>query len=320
MVDTTVQTLVIATRGSALALWQATHVQEGIAQVPSRLEIVRTTGDHITDVPLARIGGRGLFTRELDAAVLDGRADCAVHSLKDLPTRLADGLTLAAILEREDARDAWLAADGFTTIDRIAAGSRVGTSSLRRRAQLLARRPDLDVRDVRGNLDTRLTKLKDGQYDALILALAGLRRLGRADAVTQVLRSPEWLPAPGQGAVAVVARTGDEPTLQLLASLDHQDTRTAVSAERALLRHLEGGCQVPIGTHACIVGGRVRMDAVVADPDGHTVLRASGDADVGEAADLGIGLARKLLDDGAHRILDQLRGSESDDVPAVTLP
>lgn len=310
----------IATRGSSLALWQATHVQEGIAQIESCLEVVRTTGDHITDVPLSRIGGRGLFTRELDTAVLDGRADCAVHSLKDLPTQLAPGLALAAVLEREDARDAWLAADGFTTIDRIPAGSRVGTSALRRRAQLLARRPDLDVRDIRGNLDTRLAKLKDGDYDALILALAGLRRLGRADAVTQVLRSPEWLPAPGQGAVAVVARADDATALEALAPLDHADTRIAVTAERALLRHLEGGCQVPIGTHACIVDGRIRMDAVVADPDGRDVLRTSGEAGIEDAWDLGISLARRLLDDGAHRILDQLRNSGSEDVPPVTLP
>jgi hydroxymethylbilane synthase len=312
--------LTIATRGSALALWQATHVQEGIAHMASRLEVVRTTGDHITDVPLSRIGGRGLFTRELDTAVLDGRADCAVHSLKDLPTQLAQGLTLAAVLEREDARDAWLAADGFTTIDRMPAGSRVGTSSLRRRAQLLARRPDLDVRDVRGNLDTRLAKLKDGDFDALILALAGLRRLGRADAVTQVLRSPEWLPAPGQGAVAVVARAEDTGVIQALMLLDHAETRAAVTAERALLRHLEGGCQVPIGTHACIVHGRIRMDAVVADPDGQTVLRTSGEAGVDEAAALGIDLAQRLIDDGAHRILDQLRSTANDNVPTVTPP
>ena len=320
MVDTASGVLTIATRGSALALWQATHVQEGIAHMASRLEVVRTTGDHITDVPLSRIGGRGLFTRELDTAVLDGRADCAVHSLKDLPTQLAQGLTLAAVLEREDARDAWLAADGFTTIDRMPAGSRVGTSSLRRRAQLLARRPDLDVRDVRGNLDTRLAKLKDGDFDALILALAGLRRLGRADAVTQVLRSPEWLPAPGQGAVAVVARAEDTGVIQALMLLDHAETRAAVTAERALLRHLEGGCQVPIGTHACIVHGRIRMDAVVADPDGQTVLRTSGEAGVDEAAALGIDLAQRLIDDGAHRILDQLRSTANDNVPTVTPP
>ncbi len=315
----------IATRGSILALWQANHVAAAVRaagpDVETRLEIVRTTGDRITDVPLSLIGERGLFTGELDNALLDGRADAAVHSLKDLPTAIPDGLMIAAILQREDARDAWLARDGAATLQSLPRGAVVGTSSLRRRALLLAARPDLDVNDVRGNLDTRLAKLADGLYDAMILALAGLRRLGREDAVTQLLDAPDWLPAPGQGAIAVVTRADDARTQALLKPLQHNDTTLAVTAERALLRTLEGGCQVPIGALATVIDGMLTLHAIVADPDGGQLVRAARDQSVNDdPLTLGRDLAAIMLQQGAASILDRLRLQSTGSAPPVAAP
>jgi hydroxymethylbilane synthase len=303
----------IATRGSLLALWQARHVAKSLAEhhggPEATLDVVTTTGDRITDVPLSQIGERGIFTRELDVAILSGRADCAVHSLKDLPTTLPEGLVIAAILEREDARDAWLAADGRSRMHELQAGARVGTSSLRRRALLQAARPDLDVVDVRGNLDTRLEKLSRGHCDAMILALAGIRRLGRESVVTEALDATQWIPAPGQGAIAVVARTEDRAVREQLAILDHAQTATAVVAERTLLRALEGGCQVPIGAFATVSENGIALHAVVADPDAPRVVRGMLTGPRSEPERLGDGLASRMLADGADAILQRLRAS-----------
>src|SRR5450755_1221269 len=238
--------LVIASRGSQLALWQARWVaaQLSAAGHPCRIEIVKTTGDKITDVPLAKVGTKGLFTKEIEEALLDGRADLAVHSLKDLPTELPAGLVLAAVPPREDPRDAVV---GKKLAD-LPLGAKVGTSSLRRAAQLRQLRPDLQVESVRGNLDTRLRKLDEGQYDAILLAAAGLKRLGWGDRIAEILAPEKMCPAVGQGALAIETRAGSTA----VAALDHADTHIAVMAERAVLAALGGGCQVPIGAYATV--------------------------------------------------------------------
>ncbi len=290
--------LVIASRGSQLALWQARWVAAQLAAAghPCRIEIVKTTGDKITDVPLAKVGSKGLFTKEIEEALLDGRADLAVHSLKDLPTELPEGLVLAAVPEREDPRDAVV---GRKLAD-LPLGAKVGTSSLRRAAQLRQLRPDLQVESVRGNLDTRLRKLDEGQYDAILLAAAGLKRLGWGDRIAEILPPEQMCPAVGQGALAIETRAGFEK----VAMLDHADTHIAVVAERAVLAALGGGCQVPIGAYAAVSEGRVRVLAIVAAPDGTQVIRAEAEGEVADAADVGARLAADLLERGAREILE----------------
>ena len=290
--------LVIASRGSQLALWQARWVaaQLSAAGHPCRIEIIKTTGDKITDVPLAKVGTKGLFTKEIEEALLDGRADLAVHSLKDLPTELPEGLVLAAVPEREDPRDAVV---GRKLAD-LPLGAKVGTSSLRRAAQLRQLRPDLQVESVRGNLDTRLRKLDEGQYDAILLAAAGLKRLGWGDRIAEILPPEQMCPAVGQGALAIETRAGFDG----VAMLDHADTHTAVMAERGVLRALGGGCQVPIGAYATVSQGRVRLLAIVAAPDGSQVVRAEAEGPAAEAAEIGARLAADLLARGARQILE----------------
>ena len=315
----------IASRGSALALWQAEHVK-GRLEAAHRglsveIEVVRTTGDRITDVPLSRIGDKGLFTKEVDGALLDGRAHLAVHSLKDVPTRLEAGLALGAIAEREDPRDALVVAPGRPrTLAELPAGARVGTSSLRRRSQLLHARRDLVVDDLRGNLDTRLARVADGDYDAVILAYAGIRRLGRADAVASLLGPPEWLPAVGQGALGIAIRADDDETRATVAMLDHAPTRQATAAERAFLRRLEGGCQVPIGALGEVVGGRLRLQGLVAALDGRTVLRGEREGDPADAEAVGDGLAAQLREEGAGVILERIRAVSPRDLPGASPP
>ncbi len=289
--------LVIASRGSQLALWQARWVagQLSAAGHPCRIEIVKTTGDKITDVPLAKVGTKGLFTKEIEEALLDGRAHLAVHSLKDLPTELPEGLVLAAVPEREDPRDAVVG----KTLANLPLGAKVGTSSLRRAAQLRQLRPDLKVESVRGNLDTRLRKLDEGQYDAILLAAAGLKRLGWGDRIAEILPPELMCPAVGQGALAIETRAGFDK----VAMLDHADTHTAVMAERALLGALGGGCQVPIGAYATVSEGRVRLLAIVAAPDGTQVIRAEAEGPAAEAAAIGARVAADLLERGARQIL-----------------
>jgi hydroxymethylbilane synthase len=290
--------LVIASRGSQLALWQARWVaaQLTAAGHPCRIEIIKTTGDKITDVPLAKVGTKGLFTKEIEEALLDGRAHLAVHSLKDLPTELPEGLVLAAVPEREDPRDAVV---GKKLAD-LPEGARVGTSSLRRAAQLRQLRPGLQVESVRGNLDTRLRKLDEGQYDAILLAAAGLKRLGWGDRIAEILPPEQMCPAVGQGALAIETCAGFEG----VAMLDHADTHTAVMAERAVLGALGGGCQVPIGAYATVSEGRIHVLAIVAAPDGTKVIRAEAEGASAEAAQIGARLAADLLQRGARRILE----------------
>jgi hydroxymethylbilane synthase len=279
-------------------LWQARWVaaQLSAAGQECRIEIIKTTGDKITDVPLAKVGTKGLFTKEIEEALLDGRAHLAVHSLKDLPTELPEGLVLAAIPEREDPRDAMVG----RTLANLPLGAKVGTSSLRRAAQLRQLRPDLQVESIRGNLDTRLRKLDEGLYDAILLAAAGLKRLGWGDRIAEILSPEQMCPAVGQGALAIEARAGFDGAKML----DHADTRTAVLAERGVLGALGGGCQVPIGAYATVSAGRVHILAIVAAPDGTQVIRAEAEGPAAEASLIGASLAAELLTRGARQILE----------------
>jgi hydroxymethylbilane synthase len=293
--------LTIASRGSQLALWQAHWVLSRLAEagLESRIEIIKTTGDKITDVPLAKVGTKGLFTKEIEEALLDGRADLAVHSLKDLPTELPQGLVLAAVPEREDPRDAILG----RRLDDLPAGARVGTSSLRREAQLRHKRPDLTVEPLRGNLDTRVRKLQEGRYDAIVLAAAGLNRLGWERHIAEILPPEVMCPAIGQGALALESREAGSGR-QACAEFDHSATRAAVTAERAVLATLGGGCQVPIGANAVLRNGRLHLRAIVAAPDGGQLVSAESEALPAEAESLGRTLATELLHKGARTILD----------------
>ena len=296
-------TLVIATRGSQLALWQAQHVAARLASLghECRIEIVKTTGDQVTDVPLAKIGAKGLFTKEIEEALLDRRADLAVHSLKDLPTQLPEHLVLAAVPEREDPRDAVVGC----RIAELPRGAGVGTSSLRRSAQLRRLRADLAIEPVRGNLDTRLRKLDEGRYHAILLAAAGLKRLGWAGRIAELLEPDAMCPAAGQGALAIETRASGAG-LDAASALDHAPTRAAVTAERGALAALGGGCQVPIGAHAVVDGDRLRLLAVVASPAGDALVRLETEGAAGDAERLGRDLGERLLDAGARRILESV--------------
>jgi len=293
--------LVIASRGSQLALWQARWVQGQLAARghECRIEIIKTTGDKITDVPLAKVGTKGLFTKEIEEALLDGRADLAVHSLKDLPTELPAGLVIAAVPEREDPRDAVVG----KRLDDLANGALVGTSSLRRSAQLKKLRPDLRIESVRGNVDTRLRKLDEGQYDAIILAAAGLKRLGWGDRIAEIVPVERMCSAVGQGALAIETRASG-PGFDAVGALDDAASHTAVTAERGVLAALGGGCQVPIGAHGTVANGRIQLLAIVAAPDGSEVVRARAEGPVDEAEALGRGLGEELLSRGARQILE----------------
>ena len=301
--------LVIGSRGSQLALWQSRWVgsQLGALGVETGLEIIKTTGDKITDVPLAKVGAKGLFTKELEEALLERRIDLAVHSLKDMPTDLPGGLILAAVPEREDPRDAMVG----VRLAGLAAGARVGTSSLRRAAQLRAVRPDLQVESVRGNLDTRLRKLDEGQYEAIVLAAAGLRRLGWAHRIAELLEPNVMCPAVGQGALAIETRDGGDAAAAICARLTDETTLRCVTAERAVLRALGGGCQVPIGAHASVDGGgRMNLAAVVASPDGVQVISYHLHGSPSDAERLGAEMAARLLANGARQILDAVYGTQ----------
>ena len=299
--------LTIGSRGSQLALWQARWIQARLQSfgIESRLEIIHTTGDKITDVALSKVGTKGLFTKEIEEALLDHSIDLAVHSLKDMPTELPAGLTLAAIPEREDARDAVV---GGRLVD-LKHGSRVGTSSLRRAAQLRGTRPDLEISDIRGNLDTRLRKLDEGKYDAIVLASAGLRRLGWENRITEVLDPAVMCPAVGQGALAVETRDDSGEAREICRRLDHYETRTAVTAERAVLAAMGGGCQVPIGAHATLDGTTIRIRAIVVSPDGTQVIRKEAHGPAADAAVMGRALGDELLAEGGAKILEAVYGA-----------
>ena len=302
---------VIGSRGSKLALWQAEWVRARLAGarpgVEVRIEIVKTSGDVLRDAPLSVIGGQGAFTKELEEALLGGRVDIAVHSLKDLPTVLPDGLRVTAVTEREDPRDALvLRADANGRISSLAElprGASVGTSSQRRRAQLKHLRPDAVVRELRGNVDTRLRKLDAGDYDAVILASAGLRRLGFEGRISAALSTAEMLPAVGQGALGIETRADDADTNEIVSLLDHAPTRAACEAERALLRSLGGGCLVPIAGHATVQGARLRVEGLVAGSEGSRVLRDAVEDEVSQAVRAGEALAAKLREQGADELL-----------------
>lgn len=291
--------LVIGSRGSALAQWQANHISSKLQHLgaETKIQIIKTTGDKIQDVPLSLIGGKGLFTKEIEEALLAGTIDLAVHSLKDMPTEIPQGLTLAAIPEREDPSDALVGA----TLADLKPGVRVGTSSLRRAAQLHALNRGLVIETLRGNVDTRLRKLDQGQYDAIVLAAAGLRRLGWQDRIRELIPAEVMCPAVGQGALAIETRDDGGPAWELVKKLDHADSRTAVEAERALLAVLGGGCQVPIGAHARIQAGSIRLQAIVASPDGARVIR--GELEGTDPRIVGKELGERLLEAGAREIL-----------------
>jgi len=296
----------IATRKSPLALWQSEYVAARLRQAYPELKIelvpLSTRGDEILDRSLAAIGGKGLFLKELEIAMQRGEADCAVHSLKDVPMELESGFTLAAILARADPADA-LVSPHFASIDALPEGARVGSSSLRRQAQLRALRPDLEIRDLRGNINTRLARLDTGDYDAIILAAAGLIRLELSARIRQRLTPPDWLPAPAQGALAVECRS-DQPALrEFLSVLDDADTRCCVCAERAMNRAFGGSCHVPVGAYASLYGDQLRLDGVIGSAADGRQLRAGADAHASAAQTLGEAVAQQLLEMGAGAFL-----------------
>lgn len=298
--------LTIGTRQSLLALWQSNHIATLLREKYPECEVVLkkivTKGDRILDVPLAQIGGKGLFTKEIETELADGTIDLAVHSLKDMPTVLPEGLCLTAITERANVGDAFVS-NKYVSFEELPLGAVIGTSSLRRKAQLLAARPDLQIMDLRGNVDTRLRKLDEGLYDAIILAAAGLERLGHGDRITALIPPDVCLPAVGQGALAIEARTADDEVRSMLEFLNDLPTKQSTDAERAFLGLLEGGCQVPIGVHADVAGEQIKIDAIIAALDGRTVLRDTITGKVEDAVALGQQLGKKMLAAGGQEIL-----------------
>jgi len=315
--------VVIGTRGSKLALWQAEWVKAELQRMNPGLEIelnkIKTTGDKILDVPLAKVGGKGLFVKEIEEALLRGEADLAVHSMKDVPTDFPEGLYLAVICEREDPRDAFIAQNkqqGARRLKDLPQGATVGTSSLRRSCQLLSKRPDLKIVQLRGNLETRFRKLDEGQFDAMILATAGVKRLGWQQRITEVIEPQLSLPAIGQGAVGIECRINDEYINQLIAPLNHKETSICVRAERALLKRLQGGCQVPIAAYATIKDGRLIMDGLVGSVTGDRIIKEHLEGTIEDAETIGITLGEKLLSKGADKILAEVYGREINPIDA----
>lgn len=301
--------LKIATRQSPLALWQAEHIRARLEALHTDLKVELVTfvtqGDKILDTPLAKIGGKGLFVKELEAALLDGRADLAVHSMKDVPMALPEGLNLAVICEREDPLDAFVS-NTYNHFDELPQGAKVGTSSLRRKCQILKQRPDLEIIDLRGNVGTRLSKLDAGNYDAIILASAGLKRLGLAERIRHTIQPEFSLPAVGQGALGLECRTDDQAVLDLIQPLMHSETNACVRAERAFNAYLEGGCQVPIAGYAVLQNGQIHLEGRVGSVDGKTLLKAQRIGASENAEQLGVALAQELLAQGAGDILKAL--------------
>lgn len=304
----------IATRQSPLALWQAHYVKQHLEAFHPQLTVelvpMVTRGDVLLDTPLAKVGGKGLFVKELELAMLDGRADIAVHSLKDVPVEFPDGLGLVTICERDDPRDAFVS-NHYSTLDSLPPGSIVGTSSLRRQCQIAEQRPDLVIRSLRGNLGTRLGKLDKGEYDAIILAVAGLNRLEMQDRIRYALPPEVSLPAVGQGAVGIECRLDDERTRALLAPLNHHETAVRVSAERAMNMRLEGGCQVPIGSYAELKDNELWLRALVGAPDGSVMVRGERRGKPEDAVAMGVSLAEELLNNGARDILAEVYNGDA---------
>jgi hydroxymethylbilane synthase len=305
--------LIVGTRGSELALWQSTHVKSRLSAlfpaVPIELRVIKTLGDKILDSPLSKIADKGLFTKEIDRSLLDRTIDLAVHSLKDVPTQMPEGLSLAAVTKREDVRDVFISHPGklHASFAALPTGARIATGSLRRKSQLLHRRPDLQIVEIRGNLNTRMKRLEESDWDGMILARAGLTRLGWEERVTEILPTEVMLPAVGQGALAIETREDDETTRKFVQPLHDEATAQVVRGERALLRHLEGGCQVPIGTYGRIEGGQFQLDAFVGSIDGTRSVRGDVAGPPSESEQLGIELARELLSKGGKEILEEIR-------------
>ena len=303
------KTLRIATRKSPLALWQAEHVKSRLMEAHDGLNVelvtFTTKGDKILDTPLAKIGGKGLFVKELETAILNGDADIAAHSIKDVPMEFPEGLFLSTILEREEPCDAFVS-NKIDSVQKLPIGATIGTCSLRRKSQLLSKRPDLKIKDLRGNVNSRLQKLDDGNYDAIILACAGLIRLEMSDRIKQRISSSWILPAVGQGAVGLEAREGDEEILSLISVLNHEDTSDRITAERALNKGLEGGCQVPIASYAMLDGDTLHLQALVGEPDGSLIVQGDVSGHRSDGVKLGEELAKDLLSRGAKEILEKL--------------
>lgn len=303
------KTLKIATRQSPLALWQAEYIRDRLEQLHPQLQVELVTfvtqGDKILDTPLAKIGGKGLFVKELEAALMDGRADLAVHSMKDVPMQLPEGLALAVICEREDPFDAFVS-NNYEKFEDLPQGAKLGTSSLRRKSQILKQRPDLEVIDLRGNVGTRLSKLDAGLYDAIILASAGLKRLGLNERIRHSLTAEVSLPAVGQGALGLECRSNDEEILDLIMPLMHAETNACVRAERAFNAYLEGGCQVPIAGFATLENQTLSLEGRVGSADGQTLLRSNVQGAAEDAEKLGVQLAQNLLQQGAGELLKAL--------------
>ena len=299
----------IATRGSKLALWQAEYIADQLKQqhrdLLVELKIVKTTGDTILDIPLAKVGGKGLFVKEIEEAILSGEADLAVHSLKDVPGEIVPDLTLGVLPERGNPGDS-LVSHEFPDLASLPRGAEVGTSSLRRQAQLLSLRPDLRIKTLRGNLDTRLRKLQQGEYQAVVLASAGLERLGIGATYHYCLFPPDFLPAVGQGAMGIEFHRDNRELASILEVLDHEPTRIAVTAERAFLQEVEGGCQVPMGGYAEIKNGRIALSGFVSDPDGRKMIRSSKESDPASAEALGREVGREILESGGREILTEI--------------
>ena len=303
------RTIRIATRKSLLALWQAHYVKEQLEQLHPHIEVelvpMTTKGDVLLDTPLAKIGGKGLFIKELEQAMLDGRADIAVHSMKDVPVEFPEGLGLTVICEREDPRDAFVS-NHYTHLEQLPAGAVVGTASLRRECQIRARYPHLEVKVLRGNVQTRLRKLDDGEYDAIILAAAGLKRLELDDRIAGLMSPEDCLPANGQGAVGIECRLDDAALLELLAPLDHHESRLRVEAERAMNQGLQGGCQVPIGSYAELQGDQLWLRGLVGRPDGSQIIYEEMTGPANQGKDMGAEMAKRLLARGADKILAEV--------------
>jgi hydroxymethylbilane synthase len=305
--------IIIGTRGSELALWQSTWVAKELQRLHPLLTIettvIKTTGDKILDSPLSKIGDKGLFTKEIENALLEKAIDLAVHSLKDVPTNLASGLTIGAISEREDVRDVFIShpQKQYRSLSAVPKNGSIATGSLRRRCQLLSYRPDLHIVDIRGNLKTRRAKLEDSEWDGMLLAKAGVTRLGWSDIISEVLSPTLILPAVGQGALAIEIRSDDAFLVSAVEPLNHPPTRQATDGERALLRFLEGGCQIPIGTFGRIESGKFFLDAVVGSVDGKKIVRGSINGAPNESEKIGVALAQELLNKGADEILREIR-------------
>ncbi len=308
-------TVTIGTRGSQLALWQANWVKAELEQMHPgltvHLTLIKTKGDKILDVPLAKVGGKGLFVKEIEQALLDQQIDLAVHSMKDMPADLPEGLIIGAVPPREDPTDV-LISNNHSDFERLPQGARIGTSSLRRASQLLHRRPDLTIVPLRGNLDTRLKKLSTEQLDAIILAAAGIKRLGLGKRITESLKITTMLPAVGQGALCIETRADDERMGSLIAPLDDHKSHTAVTAERAFLKTLEGGCQVPIAGHATVTGQTITMEGLVASLNGDEIIRETLTGPIEAAEQLGVDLANRIIAKGGRTLLDTLQ--DADDV------